>query len=105
LARPFENHELGGFTTIEREGHSRLIENGFIDTFRHLHGNKEGVYTYWSYRNQCRLNNKGWRIDYVLLDKELEGQLKDAFIMPHILGSDHCPVGVSVDNSLLSESE
>eukprot|EP01127_Copromyxa_protea_P013853 TRINITY_DN3767_c0_g1_i1.p1 TRINITY_DN3767_c0_g1~~TRINITY_DN3767_c0_g1_i1.p1 ORF type:complete len:277 (-),score=40.84 TRINITY_DN3767_c0_g1_i1:120-878(-) len=102
LARPFENHELGGFTTVERSGLTKLLEAGFVDSFRHVNGKQEKCYSYWNYRNQCRLNNKGWRIDYVLVDKEMEPQLKDAFILVDVMGSDHCPVGVSLDQSLLN---
>lgn len=102
MARPFENHELGGFTTIERKGLTELIRRGFLDTFRHVHGDKESHYSFWNYRGQSRLNNKGWRIDYVFLDSSLEQHLKDAFILSEVMGSDHCPVGVSLDHKLLS---
>ena len=76
---------------------SELLESGFIDTFRHFYPTLEGAYSWWSYMGKARENNTGWRIDYFLCSASLESHLKDAKIYPHIFGSDHCPVGLSMD--------
>ena len=70
------------------------MKSGFIDTFRYFYPDKEGAYSWWSYMGKARENNTGWRIDYFLCSKSLQPYLKDAFIYPHIFGSDHCPVGL-----------
>ena len=71
---------------------SRLLDNGFIDTFRYFYPTQEGVYSWWNYRFNSRKNNAGWRIDYFLTSKDLEPRLADAKIHTDIMGSDHCPV-------------
>lgn len=93
LKNPKTNRRNAGFTDEEREGFDKIVEAGFIDTFREF--NKEGGnYTWWSYMRQARARNIGWRIDYFCISKVLRPQLKDAFILPEVLGSDHCPVGI-----------
>lgn len=93
LARPDENHHTHGFTDEEREGFSNLINAGFVDTFREF--NKEnGNYTWWSPFGGARQRNVGWRIDYVCVSEKLKSDVKEAFILPHVMGSDHAPVGI-----------
>ncbi len=89
-----------GYTYEERGKFGELLASGFVDTFRHFYPDKEDAYSWWSYMNNSRQNNVGWRIDYFLADDRLTGRLEDAFILPQYLGSDHCPVGI-----LLKESE
>lgn len=74
-----------------------LLENGFVDTFRHFYPDQEGIYSWWSYRFQARAKNAGWRIDYFITSKSLEEKLVDAKIHTDILGSDHCPVELEID--------
>ena len=96
LARPKSNRKNAGFTDEEREGISRYFENGFLDTFREF--NQEGDnYTWWSYMGGARARNVGWRIDYFIISESLRPRLKDAFILPDVMGSDHCPVGITFE--------
>ena len=88
------NRKNAGFTDEEREGMTRLLEAGFVDTFRHLHPDLASAYSWWSYRAGARQRNVGWRIDYFVVSDDLASSLRDAFILPEILGSDHCPVGI-----------
>ena len=97
LKNPKANEETSGFLPIERAWIDRLLEKGYIDTFRHIHGDITDAYSWWSYRFGARERNVGWRIDYFFISKELEPRLKDAFILSHIEGSDHCPVGIEID--------
>ncbi|NQU97879.1 exodeoxyribonuclease III [Candidatus Woesearchaeota archaeon] len=83
-----------GFTDTERESMTNHLEAGFVDTFRHFYPDKEHEYTWWSYMFNARANNVGWRIDYFLVSKALTKKLKDAFILPNVMGSDHCPIGI-----------
>ncbi len=92
LKNPKTNRKNAGFTDEERGKMTQLLESGFIDTFRYFYPEQEGVYSWWSYRFQARAKNAGWRIDYFIVSKELEAQLKDAKIHTDIFGSDHCPV-------------
>lgn len=94
LAHPKQNEGKHGFTVEEREGFQRFIDAGFVDTFRMFHqGN--GQYSWWSHFGNARANNSGWRIDYVLVSGALKDQVTEAFILPDIMGSDHCPVGIT----------
>ena len=93
LTYPKNNRKNHGFTPEERAGFDRLIEAGFIDTFREFETGG-GHYTWWSTFADCRKRNIGWRIDYVLISKALRPRLKEAFILPQVRGSDHCPVGI-----------
>lgn len=95
LARPKDNVRNHGFTIEERQGFSAMIEAGFIDTFREFERGG-GHYTWWSQMNQARSRNIGWRIDYFLCSSPLRGSLKAARILPEIVGSDHCPVGLEL---------
>ena len=96
LANPKTNRTSAGFTDEEREGFSNLLAEGFIDTFRHLHPDQEGAYSWWSYRAGARARNVGWRIDYFVVSDDLATSIRDAYILPEIEGSDHCPVGLSI---------
>jgi exodeoxyribonuclease-3 len=96
LARPKENVGNAGFTTEEREDFDKFLANGLVDSFRHFESTG-GHYTWWSYQNSARPRNIGWRIDYACVSETLVPRLKSSFIQPEIQGSDHCPVGVSLD--------
>ena len=90
-----------GFTDEERGKMTELLAEGFIDTFRYFHPDKEDAYTWWSYMNKVRERNIGWRIDYFIASKRLEPALKNADIHPDILGSDHCPIVLEMDSTLI----
>ncbi|MBN1552906.1 exodeoxyribonuclease III [bacterium] len=96
LARPKQNEDTSGFLPIERAWIDTVIASGFIDTFREFV--KEGEhYSWWDYKTRARDRNIGWRIDYHFISKNLRPQLKDAFILNNVMGSDHCPVGIKID--------
>ena len=88
-------NKTAGYTQTEIDGISNIIQEGFIDSFRHLHPNKV-AYTYWSYRFKARERNTGWRIDYVLLSRALIKNIKSADILSQYYGSDHCPIMLEV---------
>ena len=95
LARPRQNQNNIMFTPEERQQIDKIINLGFLDSFREFH--KEGShYTWWPYMAKARQRNLGWRIDYIFISKELTQKLKDAFILPEIMGSDHCPIGIEI---------
>ena len=97
IARPKPNYnKSSGYTQVEIDGFSRFIDAGLIDTFRHFHPDTV-AYSWWSFRASARARNVGWRIDYVLTSKALVDNVKEAFILPDITGSDHCPVGIELD--------
>jgi exodeoxyribonuclease-3 len=77
----------------EIDGMDAFTQNGFVDTFRHFHGDQV-KYTWWSYRGGAREKNVGWRIDYFLVSENFIPKLEDAFILNEVMGSDHCPVGI-----------
>jgi len=97
LTNPRANADTSGFLPIERAWIDTLLSLGYIDTFRHVHGDVKEVYSWWSYRFSARAKNIGWRIDYFFISEDLKDALEDAFILDHITGSDHCPVGISID--------
>jgi exodeoxyribonuclease-3 len=101
LARPRDNTKNSGFLPIEREELDRWLAAGWIDTFRQLHPGEPGHYTWWRQWGEARAKNIGWRIDYVLASRAAMRHVTRAFIRPKILGSDHCPVGVDLDASVL----
>lgn len=92
LKNPWTNRRNAGFTDEERNAFGRLLENGFIDTFRYFYPDKTDIYSWWSYRFRAREKNAGWRIDYFIVSECLKERLKDAAIHTEITGSDHCPV-------------
>lgn len=99
LKNPASNHRNAGFTDEEREKMTVLLRDGhLIDTFRELYPEREGVYSWWSYRANARKNNAGWRIDYFLISDRLKGSLKDSLIHTDIYGSDHCPVELVISD-------
>lgn len=97
LKNPRSNRGNPGFSDEEREKFSALLDAGFVDTFRALHPDTEGAYSWWSYRFNARANNAGWRIDYFLVSEVLRNQVRMACIYPEIFGSDHCPVSIALD--------
>ncbi len=96
LKNPSTNHNNAGFTDDERNAMTRLLENGFIDTFRYCYPDKKGVYSWWSYIRNARATNAGWRIDYFIVSERLKDRLEDALIHNEIYGSDHCPVELRI---------
>ncbi|MBL1227587.1 exodeoxyribonuclease III [Enterococcus sp. BWR-S5] len=92
------NQKNAGFTPEEREKFSTLLDSGFTDTYRYFYPEKEGVYSWWSYRFNARKNNAGWRIDYFLVSDDLNDRLISADIHTEIIGSDHCPVEVVIED-------
>ena len=92
---PVRNAKISGFLPQEREWLDKFINNGFIDTFRHLNSSPN-KYSWWSYRANSRANNKGWRIDYLLATNSLTSSIKQSYILPEIIHSDHCPIGVKI---------
>ena len=97
LKNPKSNRRNPGFTDEEREKFGTLLDAGFTDTFRHFYPDREGIYSWWSYRFQARAKNAGWRIDYFLTSKRLDDKLVSADIHTEIFGSDHCPVEGVID--------
>ena len=95
LKNPKTNHKNAGFTDEEREKMTQLLSNGFIDTFRTLYP-EQITYSWWSYRFRAREKNTGWRIDYFLISERLKDRLEDAKIHTEIMGSDHCPIEITL---------
>jgi exodeoxyribonuclease-3 len=96
LANPGPNKGKKGFTEEERAGFQAFLDNGFIDTFR-MFKQGNGYYTWWSHFANARSRNVGWRIDYVLVSASLKSKVKSADIHPGFMGSDHCPISVTLD--------
>ncbi len=96
LKNPKTNRGNAGFSDQEREKMRRLQASGFVDTFRYLYPDAEGVYSWWSYRFNARKNNAGWRIDYFLVSDRMKDRIVDAKIHTDIFGSDHCPVELEI---------
>lgn len=92
LKNPKSNRGNPGFSDEERGKFSHLLDSGFTDSFRHLYPDKEGIYSWWSYRFNARANNAGWRIDYFVISDRLKDRIEEASILTDIYGSDHCPV-------------
>ena len=92
LKNPKTNHQNAGFTDQERACFSKVLANGFLDSFRYFYPEVKEVYSWWSYMFQSRSKNAGWRIDYFVVSEKLKDRMKDAKIHTQILGSDHCPV-------------
>lgn len=98
LARPQANrNKTPGFSDQERDNMTALLDAGFIDTFRLFFPEKEEAYSWWSYRGGARAKNVGWRLDYFCVSKSLTSNLASAEILHHVLGSDHCPVALTLD--------
>ena len=92
LKNPKTNRKNAGFTDEERGKFTDLLNAGFIDTFRYFYPEKEGIYSWWSYRFSARKKNAGWRIDYFCVSEKMKDRLESAKIHTEVLGSDHCPV-------------
>lgn len=97
LKNPSSNHHNAGFTDEERGKMTTALASGLIDTFRYFYPDQEGIYSWWSYRFQARQKNAGWRIDYFIASESLKDRLKDAKIHTDILGSDHCPIELTME--------
>ncbi|CDA28431.1 exodeoxyribonuclease III [Eubacterium sp. CAG:156] len=97
LKNPKTNRKNAGFTDEERQKMTELLEVGFIDTFRYFYPDTEGIYSWWSYRFKAREKNAGWRIDYFLVSDDLKDKIIDAHIHTEIMGSDHCPIELTVE--------
>ena len=92
---PIRNKNVSGFLPEERQWLDKFINSGFIDSFRHLNSEPHN-YSWWSYRANSRVNNKGWRIDYALVSESLKKNINNSFILNSVKHSDHCPVGVEI---------
>lgn len=97
LKNPSTNHFSAGFSDEERAKFSELLSAGFTDSFRHLHPDERDAYSWWSYRAAARERNVGWRIDYFLCSDRAADKIKKAYILPEVMGSDHCPVGLDIE--------
>ncbi|MDO5789246.1 MAG: exodeoxyribonuclease III [Fusobacterium sp.] len=97
LKNPKSNRRNAGFSDEEREKMSKLLDSGFVDSFRYFYPNKTDIYSWWSYRFSARAKNAGWRIDYFLVSEKLKENMRDAEIHTEILGSDHCPVVLNIE--------
>lgn len=96
LARPKQNEKVSGFLPVERAWLDKLVSHGYVDTLREFHPEPE-LYSWWDMKSRARERNVGWRIDYFFVDEGLRPRLKDAFILPDVMGSDHCPVGIELE--------
>lgn len=96
LARPDDNHESPGFFPAERQAMTDFLAAGFVDVYREAYPKKAGAYTWWSFRTAARDRNVGWRIDYTNVNARLRPKVKKSWILPDVLGSDHCPVGIEI---------
>jgi exodeoxyribonuclease-3 len=99
LARPKQNQKTTGFLPEERVWIDEIIEAGYVDTFRCLHPNEEGAYSWWSYIGGARNRNVGWRLDYFFASQDLLPRVGAAAIHPEVLGSDHCPVSLTLKSA------
>lgn len=99
LKNPDTNHFSAGFSDEERAAMTKLLDSGFIDSFRSLYPDARDRYSWWSYRTRARERNAGWRIDYFVLSERLRPRMADAEILDQVMGSDHCPVTLSLKNS------
>ncbi|HEY97315.1 MAG TPA: exodeoxyribonuclease III [Dehalococcoidia bacterium] len=96
LARPKENSKISGFLPIERKWMDKFVNHGYVDTFR-IFNKEPSQYTWWDLKSGARARNVGWRIDYFYVSDDLLSSLTGAFIMPDVMGSDHCPIGITLN--------
>lgn len=96
LARPKENEHVSGFLPVERAWLDTFVDHGYVDTFRHFNKQPD-QYSWWDFKTQARERNVGWRIDYFFVNREFLLQVKKAFILQEVMGSDHCPVGIEIE--------
>lgn len=97
IKNPKSNVKNAGFSPEERSKMSELLDSGFVDSFRYLHPDQTGAYTWWSYMFNAREKNIGWRIDYFLVSERIKDKIKKATIYSEIMGSDHCPIGLEME--------
>lgn len=97
IKNPSTNHHNAGFTDEERAKFSRLLDSGYVDSFRMLYPEAKDEYSWWSYRMKARERNVGWRIDYFVVSEKIKEKIKDAGIHQEIFGSDHCPIELDID--------
>jgi exodeoxyribonuclease-3 len=95
IARPKENEKISGFLPEEREWIDKFLSDGYVDTFR-MFNNEPENYTWWDMITRARDRNVGWRIDYFYVNEEFKKNVKDAFILADVMGSDHCPIGIEI---------
>ena len=95
LARPRENSKVSGFLPEERAWIDEFVSHGYVDTFR-IFNQEPGNYTWWDLKTRSRKRNVGWRIDYFFVSDDLEENVKSSFILPEVMGSDHCPLGIEL---------
>ena len=96
LKNPKTNRGNPGFSDEERAKFTQLLDSSFTDSFRYLYPDRTDAYSWWSYRAAARVRNVGWRIDYFVVSDRLRDNIKDAYILPELMGSDHCPVGLDM---------
>jgi exodeoxyribonuclease-3 len=96
LARPKENSKISGFLPIERAWMDELVAHGYVDTFRYFNREPD-QYTWWDLKSGARARNVGWRIDYFFVSDDLLPSVTSSFIMPEVMGSDHCPIGLVLE--------
>jgi len=96
LKNPKSNRKNAGFTDEERGKMTKLLDSGFTDSFRYLYPEKADSYTWWSYFASSRERNVGWRIDYFIVSKSIEKDIKEAYIYDDVMGSDHCPIALEI---------
>ena len=97
IKNPKSNRRNAGFTDEERGKMTQLLDSGFTDFYRYFNPDKKDAYTWWSYMGKARERNTGWRIDYFVGSSRLTDSIKETFILPDVMGSDHCPVGIVLD--------
>ena len=97
LKNPATNHMNAGFTDEERAKFSRLLDSGYVDSFRYLHPDASDEYSWWSYRTKARDRNVGWRIDYFVVSEKIKDRIRAASIHQEVMGSDHCPIELDLD--------
>lgn len=98
IKNPGSNRKNAGFTDDERGKMTEFLGDGYIDTYRFFYPNKEGAYTWWSYMFKAREKNVGWRLDYFIASDRLSAYLKDAIIHSEVMGSDHCPIELRIED-------
>ena len=96
LKNPKSNQNNAGFTPQERAAMTKLLDAGFVDSFRSFYPELTGAYSWWSYRFNARKNNAGWRIDYFIVSEKLRDRMEGAAIHSDVMGSDHCPVELTL---------
>lgn len=101
IANYKSNRGNAGFTQVEKDDFNCLLSTGLVDSFRLIYPQMEGAYTWWSYMKDVRKRNIGWRIDYVLVSKEIAYKITNAMIYSDVLGSDHCPIGLDIDMEVI----